>query len=292
MIGLANVLYQQGRVEVLGIMSDVHNDIAVAALDAVDTAYGHPDIPLGALASSDADTEPHGYTDELVSTLPHSVEGAANVPDAVTLYRRLLADEPDGSVTIVSLGSYTNLAGLLASPADHISPLDGRALIARKVDRLVIMDGVFPDGLGPLTNQQYDLPAAAAVVGQGTAGTGWPTPLAWVDGTTGIFANTAAQLCTTAPPEHPLRIAHTNLFGCGPSADGNWDAPTFLYAIGDSPGTFAEAGQGGSAVINHLGGLSWQPTSSRPDDLYVHLADQTALTARVDTLLPLGIPPE
>jgi hypothetical protein len=36
--------------------------------------------------------------------------------------------------------------------------------------------------------------------------------------------------------------------------------------------------------------LSWRTPSSRRDDLYVHLADQKALNARIDQLLVLGIP--
>ena len=37
-------LEQRGRVRILGVMSDVRNPLAVAAIDAIDTAYGHPKI--------------------------------------------------------------------------------------------------------------------------------------------------------------------------------------------------------------------------------------------------------
>ena len=74
-VGMANVLQQRGQIRVLGIMSDVRNPIAVAAIDAIDTAYGHPNIPLGAVADSSADTAAHGYTDTLVESSPrHPVE--------------------------------------------------------------------------------------------------------------------------------------------------------------------------------------------------------------------------
>jgi len=55
-IGIANVLQQQGAVNVIGIVSDVRNPVAVAAIDAIDTAYGHADLPLGAVAHSGANT--------------------------------------------------------------------------------------------------------------------------------------------------------------------------------------------------------------------------------------------
>ncbi len=273
-IGIANVLDQRGRIKLLGIVSDVPNRVAVAALDAIDTTYGHRDIPLGAVAQSAADTFEHGYTDTLVDRLPHSVTSSADVPDAVALYRRLLTHQPDHSVTIASLGGYTNLAGLLTSPG-------GRALIARKVKRLVIMDGFFPTGSGPLTNQQIDLAAAQQVVG----GPGWPTPVAWADGTIGIATKVGASLCTSVGPNHPMRIAYEALFGCAPPTDGDWDAPALLYAVGDLPGAFTELGQGGAAVINAQGGLSWQDGSTRTHDVYVHVADQASLNQRIDELL-------
>jgi pyrimidine-specific ribonucleoside hydrolase len=282
-IGLANVLHQRGKLRILGIVSNVPNRVAVAAIDGINTAYGHGDIPLGAVAGSDADTFQHGYTDELVRRLPNSVRDHTDVPSAVALYRRLLARQPDHSVTIVSVGGYTNLAGLLASKAGQGSSLDGRALVADKVKRLVQMDGIFPGGGPAFTNQKIDLESANAVVG----GEGWPTPIAWVDGLGGIQTKVGGALCTEAA-RHPMRIVYEVLFACGPPGDGNWDAPTLLYAIGDLPGAFSEQGQGGAAVINPQGGLSWEVPSPRPNDLYVHVVDQPTLNRRIDELLAVG----
>jgi hypothetical protein len=267
-------------------MSDIRNPVAVAAIDAIDTAYGHGRIPVGAAADSEANTAPHGYSDLLASRLPHSVDDSDDVPGAVSLYRRLLAHQPDHSVTIVSLGAYTNLAGLLTSKRGHGSSLDGRTLVARKVKRLVVMDGLFPTGGPPFTNQKLDLAAARTVVG----GAGWPTPIAWVDGLDGILTQVGATLCTRASPANPMRIVYEALFGCGPPRDGDWDAPALLYAVGELPAVFIELGRGGSAVINAQGGLSWQTVSPRPDDVYVHVGDQQALNRRIDDLLPRGAP--
>jgi hypothetical protein len=282
-IGLANVLHQRGKLRILGIVSNVPNRVAVAAIDGINTAYGHGDIPLGAVAGSDADTFQHGYTDELVRRLPNSVRDHTDVPSAVALYRRLLARQPDHSVTIVSVGGYTNLAGLLASKAGQGSSLDGRALVADKVKRLVQMDGIFPGGGPAFTNQKIDLESANAVVG----GEGWPTPIAWVDGLGGIQTKVGGALCSEAA-RHPMRIVYEVLFACGPPGDGNWDAPTLLYAIGDLRGAFSEQGQGGAAVINPQGGLSWEVPSPRPNDLYVHVVDQSTLNQRIDELLAVG----
>jgi hypothetical protein len=281
-IGLANVLQQQGAVNVLGIVSDVRNRMAVAAIDAINTAYGHADIPLGAVAQSGADTFSHGYTDVLARRLPHDIRSSDDVPEAVALYRRLLARQPDHSVTIVSLGAYTNLAGLLASPI-------GRELVTEKVKRLVIMDGLFPGGVGPVTNQKLDLAAARAVVVGRSGAAPWPTPIAWVDGFPGIATRVGGTLCRKVPKDNPMRIVYEELFGCGPVGDGNWDAPALLFAIGDVPQVFSVLGRGGAAVINEQGGLSWQEKSRRRDDFYVHAADQRALNQRIERLLVLDV---
>jgi len=279
-IGIANVLHEQGAIRLLGIVSDVKNDVAVAALDALDTAYGHGKIPLGAVEGSDEDSFDHGYTDQIAGAFKHDVKSSSDVPSAVALYRKLLAKQPDHSVTIVSLGGYTNIAGLLDSKRGQGSKLAGRALIKKKVKRLVQMDGLLPGGLGPVTNQKIDLQAATDLV-EGD----WPTPIIWVDGLIGISTKVGGQLCTTEDEKHPMRVVYEILFQCGEPGDGNWDAPTFLYAIGDIPDAFEELGQGGQVVINDQGGLSWQDTSDRVGDLYVHVADQAAINARLDSLL-------
>lgn len=277
-LGIANVLQSQGKVNVLGIVSDIRNPVAVAAIDAIDTAYGHGDIPLGAVAHSDANTALHGYSDALARRLPHDVRNSDDVPEAVALYRRLLAQQPDQSVTIVSLGGYTNLAGLIASKA-------GRALVNEKVKRLVIMDGLFPGGVGPVTNQKLDLAAAHAVVAGRPGAPPWPTPMAWVDGLDGIDTKVGGTLCAKVPAHNPMRIAYQQLFKCGPVRDGDWDAPTLLYALGQVPKSFVVLGRGGTAVINAQGGLSWQANSPRRNDVYVHVADQTLLNQRIERLI-------
>ena len=248
-LGIANALQQQGKVRILGIMSDIRNPVAVAAIDAIDTAYGHRDIPVGAVSDSDANTAPRGYSNVVVARLPHTIRNSNDVPDAVSLYRRLLTRQPDHSVTVVLIGAYTNVAGLLLSPPGQGSDLSGRSLVAAKVKRLVIEDGLFPGGGPPLTNQKLDLSAARTVVSE----PGWPTPISWVDGFTGVNTKVGGALCTSTPADNPMRIIYQSLFACGPPGDGDWDGPTMLFAIGGTQGIFSQLGQGGSAVIDSQG---------------------------------------
>jgi Inosine-uridine preferring nucleoside hydrolase len=280
-VGMANVLEQRGRIEILAVMSDVRNPVAAAALDAIDTSYGHSRIPIGAAVDSSANTAAHGYSDVLARELPHAIRNSSQAHPAVELYRQLLARQPDHSVTVVAIGGDTNLAGLLGSGPGHGSSLPGRALVAEKVKELVIEDGLFPTGGPPFTNELLDVAATKRLVGT----EGWPTPIAWVDGFTGIDTKVGGGLCTAVPPKNPMRIVYTTLFDCGPPGDGDWDGPTLLYAVDGAPGAFSVLGQGGAAVINAKGGLSWGSGAGHPPETYVHVLNQTELNARINALL-------
>ena len=280
-LGMANVLQQRGKVRILGVMSDIRNPVAAAAIDAIDTAYGHKGIPVGAVADSLANTAPHGYSDVLVEQLPHAIRNSSQAQPAVRLYRHLLATQPNHSVTIVAIGGDTNLASLLGSGPGQGSSLKGRALVAAKVKDLVIEDGLFPTGGPPFTNELINIAATKRIVGR----QGWPTAIAWVDGFTGISTKVGGNLCASVPPKNPMRIVYQDLFHCGPPGDGDWDGPTMLYAVQGASGVFASLGQGGAAVINSKGGLSWGSGAHHPPEVYVHVTNQTELNARINSLI-------
>jgi hypothetical protein len=280
-VGMANVLQQRDKVQILGVMSDIRNPVAAAALDAIDTAYGHASIPVGAVADSSANTAPHGYSDVLAQQLPHAIKNSSQAQPAVDLFRRLLAAQPNHSVTVVAIGGETNLAGLLRSGPGQGSSLQGRALVADKVKTLVIEDGLFPTGGPPFTNERLDPTATRSLV----ASDGWPTPIAWVDGFTGISTKVGGMLCTSVPAKNPMRIVYTKLFHCGPPGDGDWDGPTLLYAVQGASRIFSELGQGGAAVINGEGGLSWGSGAEHPREVYVHVANQAELNAKINSLI-------
>jgi hypothetical protein len=151
-------------------------------------------------------------------------------------------------VTVVAIGGDTNLAGLLHSRPGQGSSLRGRALVAAKVQDLVIEDGLFPTGA----------------------------------------PRSPTRRLTSPPPsgsKNPMRIVYTKLFNCGPPGDGDWDGPTMLYAVEGASKIFSVLGQGGAAVINTMGGLSWGSGARHPVEVYVHVANQTELNARINALI-------
>jgi len=75
---------------------------------------------------------------------PRVLQDALGTPNPVDLYRQILGGAQNNSITVVSIGFFDNLAGLLDSKPTVHSNLTGKELIATKVEDLVIMGGDYP----------------------------------------------------------------------------------------------------------------------------------------------------
>ena len=153
-----------GKCRLLGVVVDRPGEANAAFVDAMNAWAGRPELPVGlvrrgpekAMVFIDyahvADT-----TDAVGRPLfPHAAPGPDGRPDGWVLYRRLLAGQPDGSVTICSIGFLTCLAQLLESPPDDLSPLGGAELVRRKVARAIVMGGTFAKDDEPEYNFAMD----------------------------------------------------------------------------------------------------------------------------------------
>ena len=169
-----------GKIRLLAVNLNKNGAAPAEFADIMNTWYGYPDIPIGIIRDGVAcENDATNYAKAVASLtdadgkplFTRSHPGKPDGPEAVTLYRKILAAEPDSSVVIVSVGFSTNLARLLETPADVISPLTGRELVARKVKLLSMMAGCFIEPDNHEYNVVKDIPAAKAVF------EGWPTPV-------------------------------------------------------------------------------------------------------------------
>ena len=141
----------QGRCQLLGVVVDRENVENAALADVMNTYFGHPDVPIGLVR--DGIKNPHIFTDYRFVTdlkdangedmFERTIKDYSTLPDGYKLYRRLLADQPDKSVSIVSIGFLTCLAQLLESGSDEYSSLNGVELVRKKVRCIYIMGGAF-----------------------------------------------------------------------------------------------------------------------------------------------------
>ncbi|MCK5922176.1 MAG: nucleoside hydrolase, partial [Methylococcales bacterium] len=148
---------------------------SAAAVDVINTWYGRGDIPIG--TDKDGATirggKPSSYTEKLRDEFPHDSKPDDKMPDALAVYRKALAAQPDGSVVICSVGALSNLEDLIRTAPDQFSKLGGLDLIKSKVKHTYIMGGGFPRTKRPETNLRLDPASVVTVVNQ------WPTLITW-----------------------------------------------------------------------------------------------------------------
>ena len=150
-LAMLHKMADAGECEILGVVvsESVHNydgQWTPPLVDVLNTYYGRPDIPVGVFKGPHQDTGAVGhYAEKVVKAgFPHDLKTGSDAEDGVRLYRRLLATQPDASVTVITVGYLTNLDGLLQSQPDDVSPMTGRELIQRKVKLWSCMGGGYP----------------------------------------------------------------------------------------------------------------------------------------------------
>ncbi len=148
-MAVLHALADRGEAVVLGMACCTSSEWGAPCLDAINTWYGRPDVPVGTCRTKTGflcGGGDHKYNEHVAKHFPNALKSGAGAPDAVALYRKLLAAQPDGSVTVVATGPLPNLAALLDSRPDAASPLDGVALVKKKARLLVVMGGRYPAG--------------------------------------------------------------------------------------------------------------------------------------------------
>lgn len=146
-ITLLHAFADSGKATILATIASTRYDGVAGVLNVFNTYFNRPGTPIAvprgtALVLRDW----QHWTDTLIANYPHTIKSNGDVPDAVDLYRKILAAQPDHSVTIVTVGFLTNLANLLRSGGDRYSSLAGMQLVKQKVKQLVCMAGRFPAG--------------------------------------------------------------------------------------------------------------------------------------------------
>src|SRR5215467_5954674 len=148
-MALLHAFADKGQAKILATISSNAFETTVPTLSVLNTYFKRPDIPIG-ITKSKLPNMACGqeWAQAIIKKYPHALASNDEAIDAVTLYRKILSAQADTSVTIVTVGFFTNLANLLASGPDKYSSLNGRDLIIKKVKKLVSMAGIIRDGIG------------------------------------------------------------------------------------------------------------------------------------------------
>jgi pyrimidine-specific ribonucleoside hydrolase len=146
-LAFLHAMADSGKAEILATIASNKDELVAPSLDVINTYFGRSNLTVGAPKTRGASmTAPQHWPDSIVAKYPHKIRSTSDVSDAVTIYRKILAVQPDSSVTIITVGFLTNLSNLMQSQPDSLSPYNGIELISIKVKRLVSMAGRFPEG--------------------------------------------------------------------------------------------------------------------------------------------------
>ena len=210
--------------DILGICNCTSNRSGMGTIDAVARYCGYPVENLGQWAQPGFmdDESCHKYTDEIAQRFSEKyASGTLAVAPSVEFYRRTLANAPDDGVVIIVIGMLNTLSALLDSEPDEFSPLSGKELIKAKVNALVSMAAILPEGRE--CNVLNDYKAAENVF------TNWPTAMYLSDFHIGWQIITGYDP-EQPQPENPLYESY-RLYTAGRCINSSYDLTAVQFAV-------------------------------------------------------------
>jgi len=277
-LALLHALADSGEVKILATVSSNRYVNAVPCIEIINTYFNRPDIPLGAPLTGPnmIDNRYECYWPEyLVANYPHTVKSTVDAPDAVEVYRRVLSSQPDTSVNIITVGFLTNVAALLQSPPDQFSDLDGKALVKKKVRRLISMAGRFPRGRE--FNVQVDSVASLIVFNE------WPTPVLLSGFEIGVDILTGLRLVATDVQNSPVKDAFRLSLTVDVNGRCSWDQTAALVGARGPQKYFGTIK--GRMIVRPNGSNTWEDDPNGPHERLVWKMPKEQLTLLIEDLM-------
>jgi hypothetical protein len=252
-MALMHKFADNGEAEILATMFPMQDPMGAPAMDVINTYYGRPNIPIGTYKGNYqyiGKLYDH-YNTKLAINFPHDLKHGNDAPDAIALYRKILANQKDKSVVIVAVGPERLLGDLLKTGPDTYSKLSGWDLVKKKVKLLSLMGAGFPK------DQEWNIkiaPDAAKLVAET-----WPTPIVYSGNEIGKAIRTGSRLLTETPETNPVRASFEN----HPFVDKvtkdrqSWDQTAMLFAI-RGPSDIWTLENNGYNFIDETGKNEWR----------------------------------
>jgi len=247
----------KGEVKLLGCNYPGRSNEPLNAIDAINTYHGRPDVPLAMMAKAGW-INPSETVKGISASFPNDIKGA-NLPESVMLYRKLLAAQPDKSVTIICTGNQNALASLLTTKGDDISPLTGRELVAQKVKLLSIAGGQFPRGADFAYDEKY-LDSAM------TISVAWPSRVVYTGVEVGKQITAGAELAGSGDVKDPVK----KFFASQKAApNGAIGMAATLYAVRGAQSFWDDTTTGALYIQPATGEIQWMTDLKRDQQHYL-----------------------
>jgi inosine-uridine nucleoside N-ribohydrolase len=251
-LAFLHAMADSGKAEILATVSSNKHELVAPSIDVINTYFGRSDLSIGAPKSNGVNLgSSQHWADSIVEKYPHTIKSTTEVPDAVDIYRITLNNQPDNSVTIITVGFLTNLNNLLKSEPDKISPLTGKELVTRKVKRLVSMAGWFPEGKE--FNIYMDSTASKFVYEN------WPGEIIFTGFEIGSVIHTGLKIIKSEIQDSPVKdVFRISIPLSAEDKDGrmSWDETAVLIGVYGTEGFFDTVR--GKIIINTDGANTWE----------------------------------
>ncbi|RLD10012.1 MAG: hypothetical protein DRI44_07145 [Chlamydiae bacterium] len=225
-LAILHALADNGEVEILGTIVSTHYPYSAPCVEAINRYYGRPNIPIGAPKSNWTDTGSRGskYAKNIAGEFKTTLKSNDDAPDAVKVYRQILAAQKTNSVVILSVGYLTNIRDLLESGPDEISPLSGVELVRQKVKFWVCNGAEYPNNYntGAWGNFTPDPTSAAIAVRD------WPGTIWFCGEGRKVFTG---SLLHETPTNNPVRRIYDLYLGSTKNTRPSWDPISTLFAV-------------------------------------------------------------
>ena len=255
-----HALADAGECEILGTVACTRGAPSVGMVEIINAFYGRPNIPVG--VNRELGLGPLGRSHVIYDIYADMVKARTDVvkhpssetaPDANETYRKILAAQPDGSVTICSVGFTTNLRRLLETKGDSFSPLDGRALVAKKVKAWYAMACRYPDG--------YEYNSRKDGESSKIAFRDWPTPIYFLDWCYGVEVKCGVPVSKVGAAVNPVRDVFKRALAAYKETEKGhaaWDEVTVLAAVRGWERYFNTV-RGTFDIVDEKGKNAWTP---------------------------------
>ncbi|MEM1260082.1 MAG: nucleoside hydrolase [Bacteroidota bacterium] len=260
-LAMLNNFQNKGECELLAIMCWSTEKYAVSAVDATNTYYGNPDIPIGRRSEEVQITE-WNHTKVLADNLPHDTS-YQNATETTVLYRKLLGKAEDQSITLVTVGPLLNVKRLIDSKPDAHSKLNGQELIEAKVKEFVIMGGQFPKGERREWNFDGSMQGITKYVLQYLNN----VPITFLGYEIGLDIKTG-EVFNELPKDSPLYLGFYHFSKNAPWLNhqfkgkiydnSTYDQTAVLYAVRDGVGKYWTRSENGICIPDDEGRNTWE----------------------------------
>lgn len=285
-LAVLNAMADAGECEILGVVSSTRQSPALGMSEVIDNYYGRTNLPMGVCkdlgpVASEFKSGVFDIFVDMVSARAKDLRypSTEDAPDANEVYRRALADSPDGSVTLCTVGFLTNVRRLLETEGDAISPLTGKELVAKKVKAWYAMGGILPNGQE--CNLRYDAESSVKAISDS------PVPVYFVDFNLGADVLTGLRVARKGQKEGPVAEAFVRcLKAWNEEGRGrpSWDELTVLAAVRGFDHYF-DLERGTMTVDASTGSNTWTKASSGAHYVLVEKTPKQELRNVIDELM-------